>query len=91
MARCNTLNVKLSNSKLHKLKSGIQNGTEVTLKLSWNNVGASNDENNFPRKFLLTNTDVSKLHKVFANNCWANIKLSKKEFHKTEQSTELSR
>ena len=27
----NTFNVKLSNSKLNKLKSGIKNGTEVTV------------------------------------------------------------
>ena len=30
------LNVKLSNSRLNKLKSGIKNGTEVTLNLSSN-------------------------------------------------------
>ena len=41
------LNVKLSNSKISKLKSGIKNGTEVTLKLSSNVVGDSNNENNF--------------------------------------------
>ena len=29
------------------LKSGIKNGTEVTLKVSSNVVGDSNDENNF--------------------------------------------
>ena len=27
----NTLNVKLSNSQFNKLKSGVKNGTEVTL------------------------------------------------------------
>ena len=31
MTQYNTLNVKLSNSWLNKLKSGIKNGTEVTL------------------------------------------------------------
>ena len=36
MTKYNTLNVKLSNSQLNKLKSGIKNGTEVTLKVSWN-------------------------------------------------------
>ena len=30
MTQYNTLNVKLSNSQLNKLKSGIKNGTEVT-------------------------------------------------------------
>ena len=33
-------------------------GTEVTLKLSSNVVGGSNDENNFPHKLLLTNTHI---------------------------------
>ena len=48
----------MSNSQLNKLKSGIKNGTEVTLKLLSNAVGDSNDENNFPHKLLLTNTQV---------------------------------
>ena len=68
MTQYNTLNVKLSNSQLNKLKSGTKIGTEVTLKLSSNVVGDSNDENNFPHKSLLTNTQVSRLPKAFANN-----------------------
>ena len=67
MTQYNTLNVKLSNSQLNKLKSGIKNGTEVTVKVSSNAVGDSNDENNFPHKLLLTTTKVSKLRKAFAN------------------------
>ena len=34
MSQYNALIVKLSNSQLNKLKSGIKNGTEVILKLS---------------------------------------------------------
>ena len=49
----------------------------MTLKISSNIVRNSNDENNFPHKFLLTNTQVSKLRKAFANVSSANIKLSK--------------
>ena len=86
MTQYNTLNVKLSNSQLNKLKSGIKNGTEVTLKLSSNVVGDSNDENNFPHKLLLTNTQVSRLLKTFANGSSANIKLSKTQLHKIGQS-----
>ena len=37
----------------------------------------SNDETNFPHKLLITNIQVSRLHKAFANNSLANIKLSK--------------
>ena len=39
----------------------MRNGTEVT---SSNVVGDSDDKNNFPRKLLLTNTQVSRLRKV---------------------------
>ena len=66
MTLYNTLNIKLSNLQLNKLKFGIQNGTEVILKLSSNVVADSNDENNFQHKLLLTNTRVSKLRKAFA-------------------------
>ena len=37
-------------------------------------------------KLLLTNTQVSKLRKAFANNFSANIKLSKNELHIIGQS-----
>ena len=53
MTHYNTLNVKLFNSQLKKLKPRIKNGLEVTLKLSSNFAGDSNDENNFPHKLLL--------------------------------------
>ena len=46
MTQYNTLNVKLSNSQL-KLKLGIKNGTEVTLKISSIIGGDPNNENNF--------------------------------------------
>ena len=45
----------MSNSQLNILKSGIKNGTEVTIKLSSNAVGDSNDETNFPHKMLFIN------------------------------------
>ena len=66
MTQYNTLNVKLFNSQL--------NGTDVTLNLSSNLIGNSNDETNFPDKLLLTNTQVSKIGKAFANDSSANIK-----------------
>ena len=75
MTQYNTLNAKLSTLQVNKLKSEINNGTEVTLKISLTVVGDSNDENNSLRKFLLTFEQVSKLRKAFANNCSANIRL----------------
>ena len=65
MTQYNSLNVKLSNSQLDKLKSAIKNETEVVLRLSSNMVG--DDETNFPHKLLLTNRQVASLHKAFAN------------------------
>ena len=43
MAQYNSLNVKLSNSQLNKLKSA-KNKTEVVLRLSSNIVGNSDDK-----------------------------------------------
>ena len=53
------LNVKLYNSQFSKLKSRIKNSAKLTLNLSSNLIGNSNDETNFPHKLLLTNTKVS--------------------------------
>ena len=72
MTQYNTLNVKLSNSQLKKLRSAIKIRFEVTLNLS--------------SKLLLTNTQVSMLRKAFENNYSANIKLSKTKLHKIGQS-----
>ena len=86
MTQYNNLNVKFSNSQLNKLKSTIKNETEVTLKLSSNVVGDSNDENKFPHTFLLTNTQVLKTRKAFANGSSANTKLSKTHLLKIGES-----
>ena len=77
MIQYKTLNAKLSNLKLNKLKSGRENRTKEILKTSLNVVGDSNNENNFPLKLLLINTQVSKFRKDFGNNSSANTKLSK--------------
>ena len=74
MTQYNSLNVKLSNSQLHKLKSAIEDGTEVVLRLSSNMTGDSDDKINFPHESLLTNRQVSNLRKAFANKLSTNIK-----------------
>ena len=76
----------MSNSQFNNLKYGIKNGTEVSLKISSNVAGDSNDQNNFPYKLLLTNAQVSRLRKSFANNSSVNKKLSKIQLHKIRQS-----
>ena len=83
MTQYNSLNVKLSNSQLNKLKSAIKNETEVVLRLSSNMIG--DNETNFPHKLLLTNRQVSNLRKAFANHSSADIKLSKTQLSKMIQ------
>ena len=86
MTQYNSLNVKLSNSQLNKLKSAIKNESEVVLRLSSNMIGNSDDETNFPHKLLLTNRQVANLRKAFANYLSADIKLSKTQLSNMIQS-----
>ena len=86
MTQYNSLNVKLSNSQLNKLKSAIQNETEVVLRLSPNMIGNSNDKANFPHELLLTDRQVSSIRKAFSNNSSADIKFSKTQLSKMIQS-----
>ena len=74
MTQYHSLNVKLSNSQLHKLKSAIKNGTDMILRLSSNMVGNSDDEAHFPHKLLLTNRQVANIRKAFANHTLIDIK-----------------
>ena len=84
MTQYNSLNVKLSNSQLNKLKSAIKNETEVVLRLSSNMVG--DNESSFPHELLLTNRQVLSLRKSFANNSSTGIKLSKSQLSKMIKS-----
>ena len=77
MTQYNSLNVKLSNSQLNKLKSAIKKETDFVLRLSSNMIGNSDDETNFPHKSFLANRQVSNLRKAFANHTSTDIKLSK--------------
>ena len=86
MGQYNSLNVKLSNSQLPKLKSAIKNEAEVALRLSSNIIGDSDDKINFLHDLLLTNRQVANLHKTFANYLLTDIKLSKTQISKMMQS-----
>ena len=70
MTQYNSLNIKLSNSQLNKLKLEIKNKTEVVLRLS----------------LLLINRQVLSICKSFANNSSADIKLLKTQLSKMIQS-----
>ena len=78
----NSLYVKLSNSKFDKLKSAVENETEVVLILSV----IGDDETNFLHKLLLTNRQIANLCKAFANYLSTDIKLSKTQISKMIQS-----
>ena len=84
MTQYNSLNVKLSNSQLNKVKSAIKNENEVFLRLSSNMI--SDNETSFPHKLLLTNRQVANPCKTFANHLSTDIKLSKTQFSKIIQS-----
>ena len=84
MTQYNSLNVKLSNSQLNKLKSVIKNKTEVILRLSSNMICCY--ETNFPHKLLFTNRQVPNLRKAFADKSSTDIKLSKTKISKMIQA-----
>ena len=84
MTQYNSLNVKLSNSQLNKLKSAIKNESEELLRLSPNTI--DDDENNFHHTLLLTNRQIATLPKSFANSSSTDIKLSKTRISKMIQS-----
>ena len=86
MTQYNSLNVKLSNSQLNKLKSAIKNETDVVLRISSGIVGNSKDNTNFPHKLLLTDRQVANVRKTFANNLSTDVKFSKIQLLKMMQS-----
>ena len=86
MTQTKILTVNITNSQFNKLKSTTKKATEVTLKFKSNILGNSYDEIDFPHKLLLTDRQVSKLCKYFANNSSGNIKLSKTQLSKVVQS-----
>ena len=65
MTQYNSLNVKLSDLQLNKLKSAIKNESDVVLRISSSMVGNSNDNTNFPHKLLLNDRQVANIRKLF--------------------------
>ena len=52
-------------------------------------IGNCSDKNNFLHTLLLTNTQILRFHKDFANNFSANIKSSNPQLHKIGQFGEF--
>ena len=86
MTQFNSLNVKLSNSQVRKLKSAIKSKTDAALRLSSNMIGSSDDNTSFPHELLLTNRQIANLRKTFAKNTSTDIMLSKTQLSKMIQS-----
>ena len=82
MTQYNSLNVKLSNSQLNKLKSSIKNETDAVLRISSNMVSNSNDNTNFPHELLLTNRQVANIRKAFAKIHQLTLNNQKRNYQK---------
>lgn len=83
MTQYQSINTKLSNSQLEKLKSVTKNVTKVTSKLSQNVMINANNETMqiiFPIFFYLIKT--FEVFKAFANGSSVDIKLSKTKTYK---------
>ena len=77
----------MSDLQFNDLKSRIKTGNEVNSSISSYLIGDSNDETSFSHnKLLLTDRQVSKLCKSFANNSSATAKLLKTQLSKIVQS-----
>ena len=82
MVEYTTVNVKLSNTQIKKLKDAVKNNTGTTLRISLKMFNG----NDLPHELLLTTRQKTKLRNAFNNNMSADIKLSKAQFTKIIQS-----
>ena len=82
MVQYNKVNVKLSNSKLNKLKSAVKNTQGTTLRMN----SRMFNGNNLPYELLLTTKQTTKLRNAIENKFQTDIKLSKTQISKIIQS-----
>ena len=78
----NTVNVKLTDTQLKKLKSAVKNKTGTTLRMSLKMF----DGNDMPHELLLTTREKAKLRNAFNNIMSTDIKVSKAHISKIIQS-----
>ena len=74
----NTVNAKLSNSQLNKLKSAVKNKQETTLRMN----ARIFDENNLPHELQLTTRQTTRLRNAVEKNMSTDVKLSKAQISK---------
>ena len=82
MVEYNTVNVKLSNLQLNKLKSAVKNELGTTLRTN----ARMFNGNNLPHELFLTQRQTTKLRNAIENNLQTDIKLSKAQISKIIQS-----
>ena len=81
MVEYNTVNVKLLNLQLNKLKSAVKNKQGTTLRMNARMFSA----NNLPHELLLTTRQTAKLRNAIEDNMLTDIKLSKAQISKIIQ------
>ena len=77
-----SLNAKLSDTQLKKLKTGVKNKTGTSLRMSLKNF----HKNDLPDELLLTTRQKTKLRNVFNSNMSTDLKLSRPQIFKIIQS-----
>ena len=82
MVEYNTVNAKLSNSQLNKLKSAVKGNEGTTFRMN----ARMFDGNNLPHELFLTQRKITKSRNNIKNNMSTDIKLSKAEISKIIQS-----
>ena len=79
MVEYNTINAKLSDSQLNKLKSAVKNKQGTNLRMSTRMFNGNNE-------LVLTTRQTTRLRNVFENNMATDIKLSKVQISKIIES-----
>ena len=74
----NTVNVKLTDTQLKKLKTAVKDKTGTTLRISFKMF----DGNDLPYELLLTARPKTKLRNAFNNNMPTDLKLSRAQISK---------
>ena len=82
MVEYSTVNCKLTNVQLNKLKKGVKSNEGATLRLGNRNF----NKDKTPHELLLTTSQNTKLRNALNNNLATDIKLSKAQIKKIIQS-----
>ena len=85
MVEYNTVNAKLSNSQLSKLKTAVKNKQGTTLRMN----ARMFNGNNLPHELLLITRQTTEQRNAIENNLQTDIKLSKAQISKIIQSKGL--